>query len=283
MAWVQKFDNTYWTAMIGSWDAVNSEWDSSGDSLVLEVVGTWANNYNPSKVRITFTSTITELDTAGYNASGGYIWTESISAGTPTEINLTPPLTADIHYLDVFDISGLNTFIVTNIEFEETGSSSSSSSSISSSSSSSTSSTIICPPGVHGLKKVDWRNSVSEEFNKVVSDKDFCELLNYVADAAFPYIKDSGLIITQIGISPSGSEADDKYEAIWIPSGSNYYADVRHYMGTKYPYASALWDETTNEVIYPIEIEFLTTKELRVWSLYSKDMTLVVASRGNKG
>ena len=61
--WAEKFDDNYWEIAddigYGSWDAVNSEWDSelvpTVQYITLKDIGTWATNFRPSKIRVTFT------------------------------------------------------------------------------------------------------------------------------------------------------------------------------------------------------------------------------------
>jgi hypothetical protein len=176
-------------------------------------------------------------------------------------------------------------------------SSSSSSSSLSSSSisilSSSSESEQICDLGVHGLQRVSWGvfneniNTTPDPpvgYNKVVSDANLCDLLSYVADGVFPYSTDDKLIFKQIRIVPSGEESEVQYEAVWEPSGSNYYADIVHYMGVQYTYGATLWDEVTRKIYYPINIEYLDSKVLRIWvssSSVPHDSIIMIAGQGS--
>ncbi len=51
-----RTDNTYWTAMKGSWDG--SEWDSEpdlGEVVILEELGTWVDGYRPASIIVTYT------------------------------------------------------------------------------------------------------------------------------------------------------------------------------------------------------------------------------------
>lgn len=51
--WAAYFDNTYWSANIGSWDG--SKWlVGAADRIDLSPVGVWASGYRPTHVRITF-------------------------------------------------------------------------------------------------------------------------------------------------------------------------------------------------------------------------------------
>jgi hypothetical protein len=170
-------------------------------------------------------------------------------------------------------------------------SSSSSSSSVSSSSSSV--SETICTVGTHGLMKVTWgefdyswktTTDPPAGYNKVISNKNICDLLSYVADGAFPYSTDNKLIFKQIRIVEDGTESDIQYEAVWVPSGSIYYADIVHYMGVQHTYAATLWDTETKEIYYPIEINFIDSKTMRVWAASSSppnDSLLVIAGQGS--
>jgi len=168
---------------------------------------------------------------------------------------------------------------------------SSSSSSNSFSSSSSSESAITCDFGIHGLERVEWGESTSSstaadtEFNKVTSNANWCEMLSYIAEAAFPRGLDTDLIFKQIRIVEDGTESEVQYEAVWVPSAGLYYADIVHYMGHQYPYGSTLWDEVTKEIIYPVEIEFISSKYLRIWvepGSVPNDMTLVLAGQGSR-
>ena len=172
---------------------------------------------------------------------------------------------------------------------------SSSSNSSSSSISSSSESAITCDFGIHGLERVDWGESTvpsaaaNTEFNKVTSNANWCEMLSYIAEAAFPRGLDTDLIFKQIRIVEEGTESEVQYEAIWkfVPSAGLYYADIVHYMGVQFPYGSTLWDEDTDEIIYPVQIEFIGSKELRIWVVpedgsVPNDMTLVLAGQGSR-
>ena len=136
--------------------------------------------------------------------------------------------------------------------------------------------------GVHGLEALRWdypgSDSVSAS-NKVLSNNVFCDLMDYVADAAFPYVDTPGLIFKQIKIQAVADPIE--YTAVWTASGSDYYANVRHYMNFQTPYASTLWDVTTKQIIEPSSIQFLSAKELRVWSATDDNMIIVIAHQGN--
>ena len=169
-------------------------------------------------------------------------------------------------------------------------SSSSSSSSNSSSSSSSSTSTPHCTLDVHGLERVKWgplapsAAVIDTNYNKVISDENICELLRYVADGVFPYSIDNKLIFKQIRIVEEGTESEVQYEATWVLSAGNYYADIVHYMGVQYTYGATLWDEVTREIYYPIEIEYIDSKILRIWVSQSSvphDSIIMIAGQGS--
>ena len=53
--WESKFDDTHWSIVNGVWNG--SAWDSVGSPFALiwlQTIGTWANGYAPTKVRLTF-------------------------------------------------------------------------------------------------------------------------------------------------------------------------------------------------------------------------------------
>jgi len=64
--WISKFNNTYWSATTGSWSgsAWLPQWsDGSRQLLTIEPIGTWAQNYRPTHIRVTFASdTLPDLD-----------------------------------------------------------------------------------------------------------------------------------------------------------------------------------------------------------------------------
>ena len=115
--WFEHFDNSDWTAALGTWDT--DHWDSADVTVwhILQVVvsGTWRDSYRPTKMRITYTGepivsiTLTDSDSQpiGEYGGAGYI--------SGTEIDLT---------FGSYDIVGLTcltdsraAFVVTNIEF----------------------------------------------------------------------------------------------------------------------------------------------------------------------
>jgi len=133
MGWVSHFDNNDWEidpeTAVGSWSG--SDWDSgdylgSFEVLSLSVIGTWADSYRPTKFRITFTGatdiafglvdidgeTIAEEGVPGeyLYQSGEEITTDFVTYGL------------DLFVLFIIAADG-DTFTVTNIEFEEAGSS----------------------------------------------------------------------------------------------------------------------------------------------------------------
>jgi len=154
----------------------------------------------------------------------------------------------------------------------------------------------ITPPSagnswVHQLQQVQWgegtsvSDSANTDLNKVTSNANWCEMLSYIAEAAFPRGLDTDLIFKQIRIVEEGTESEVQYEAVWVPSAGLYYADIVHYMGHQYPYGSTLWDEVKKEIIYPVEIEFISSKYLRIWvqpGSVPNDMTLVLAGQGSR-
>ena len=114
--WVQKLDNTFWEPVggYGAWDG--TKWVDTGPSnIVLAAIGTWANGYRPTKVRITYTSSEDEpmiflVEALSTTIGGG--------GGPPI------PAVGDITFVGE-NIASLNMVIpfgvinVTNIEFLE--------------------------------------------------------------------------------------------------------------------------------------------------------------------
>jgi len=122
--WEEYFANSYWEINtdfnLGTWDAVNSEWDSETDSgvevLELKDIGTWTNKYKPDKIRITFTGatevTFFLIDSDGNiiankGALGHYIYT----SGEEIELRLVG------YNIDRLQLLGANVYSVTKIEF----------------------------------------------------------------------------------------------------------------------------------------------------------------------
>jgi len=53
MGWEAHFDNTNWSAVVGSWSGTKWEPDMLG-GLTLNRTGTWTEDYRPTKIRVTF-------------------------------------------------------------------------------------------------------------------------------------------------------------------------------------------------------------------------------------
>lgn len=120
--WVEHFDNNDWSVLdgIGSWSS--NTWIPSvfgGNTYILNigVIGSWATSYRPTKMRITFTGSIT----CNYNCrisdtDNGGIWdadSDPISSGQ--ELTLTFG-SYDIYSLS---LSSSSNFTVTDIGFYE--------------------------------------------------------------------------------------------------------------------------------------------------------------------
>lgn len=54
VGWQSIFDNTHWEAYpgYGSWNASEQRWDHTGGYIYLSVIGTWADLYRPTHVRV---------------------------------------------------------------------------------------------------------------------------------------------------------------------------------------------------------------------------------------
>lgn len=110
-AWSAYFDNTVWSANQGSWSG--SDWDSSGNSVILDELGTWVEGFRPTNIRITFTgsggllSAVQGTDT-GF---GAYVNTSNVTSGQSLALSFSSN--------DILDIGmfGSSAFTVTNIEF----------------------------------------------------------------------------------------------------------------------------------------------------------------------
>ena len=142
MGWVAHFDNSDWNPIYGTWDG--SEWDSELDEfelIILQELGSWASEYRPTKIRITFTD-VASVALEIVDTDGNTIGSDATySSGQELDIDFDE-YALDLDYIQIVDST--TSFSITNIEFDEGGSSSSSSSSsysesVSSSSSSSSS------------------------------------------------------------------------------------------------------------------------------------------------
>jgi hypothetical protein len=51
--WVEYFDNSIWSPNMGSWDAGNQEWDSTGGQVLLFDILPWAVGFRPTGCRVT--------------------------------------------------------------------------------------------------------------------------------------------------------------------------------------------------------------------------------------
>jgi hypothetical protein len=131
MEWVSTyFNNTRWkiepTLHMGWWDTTNSRWSSElyyDDDyyVVLSNLGTWTNNYRPTKSRVTFTTasgnhvddiTFHILDSR-WKQIGSSDFDPPYNSGDPLDLNF---FDTDIKYLVIG--KGYRNYL-TNIEFLE--------------------------------------------------------------------------------------------------------------------------------------------------------------------
>lgn len=145
-AWVTKTDDSVWEINTdltegeqGEWDSDNSEWDSTTSAspsfhrVLLYPVGTWNDDYRPTKLRATV-----DCSEAGIfgiimiaTRQGGYNTIISSVEDSPVESGENVIEIDDLDFSSSLDIERLNfadftdptatmTFSVTKIEFQET-------------------------------------------------------------------------------------------------------------------------------------------------------------------
>jgi hypothetical protein len=110
--WVTHFDNTEWAASTGSWDG--SKWVGNPTSLTLSPIGTWTDNYRPTKIRLATNvgDLIFQLEDTDSNTIADAFFYVSL---TPVIIDWSNNLDIDVFNF-VIDSGTLN---ITNIEFLE--------------------------------------------------------------------------------------------------------------------------------------------------------------------
>jgi len=55
--WLERFDNTFWSPLSGSWNSSLKYWIPGGDNrLVLEASGSWPDSFRPSLMKVTYDS-----------------------------------------------------------------------------------------------------------------------------------------------------------------------------------------------------------------------------------
>jgi hypothetical protein len=120
LGWSPHFNNTQWSASIGSWDG--SEWDSAGayGEIQLDESGTWNVGYRPTKCRVTtyVASLLNYVDFAMKDKNGNWVASDqfNLAAGEHTyEFNMTF-VGFDLDYLYIASNSP-GSFSVRNIEF----------------------------------------------------------------------------------------------------------------------------------------------------------------------
>ena len=117
--WTQYFDNTKWTALIGSWSG--SDWDSadqgpSGDVIKLQDTGAWTSSYRPTKIRFSSSaSPLLELRLKDSNSD-----TILLQANPAENTGYTITFGSfDIDELEIIRVFGAGAWSLTNIEFLE--------------------------------------------------------------------------------------------------------------------------------------------------------------------
>ena len=103
--WESKFDNNYWEGWYG--DAGDTEWTGSAwksaswyYEIHLKVIGTWAANYRPTKVKLTLSKDISGPDQVFVRDNASNIIGSSSSGYiSGSEINLSFASTGDIYEL----------------------------------------------------------------------------------------------------------------------------------------------------------------------------------------
>lgn len=121
LPWEVRFDNTYWDALAApapgvTWDGSKYFVTASGPSQYgLERIGTWANGYKPTKIRVTFTLTAGTVD---FNLTGVFPSWGTITNQTSgmVEWSISYP-GMDIYRLYFSGMDAGATLEITNIEF----------------------------------------------------------------------------------------------------------------------------------------------------------------------
>ena len=110
--WVSHFDNTEWAASTGSWDG--SKWVGNPTSLTLSPIGTWADSYRPTKMRLVTNvgNLIFQVDDTDSNAIADAFFYVSL---TPVTIDFSNNFDIDT-FSGVIDSGTLN---ISSIEFLE--------------------------------------------------------------------------------------------------------------------------------------------------------------------
>ena len=118
-SWTAFFSNSYWTALVGSWNV--NKWDAALGGrpntykVSLAVAGTWMNAFRPTKIRVAhdFGSpcTLTLIST------GANTICTSASYSSGDELTLDWTNNEDIYSLTIDSGQDVSGFSVTNIEF----------------------------------------------------------------------------------------------------------------------------------------------------------------------
>lgn len=122
MGWVQHFDDTKWEPIFTNWAWDGTKWVANPATWfpVLTVIGTWADAYRPTKVRIAFTGSPDYMRVAD-GANFAHYVNDSYASGIEVDLDWTDQgahVMTDIYGLTVgFIASAIRT--ITNIEFYE--------------------------------------------------------------------------------------------------------------------------------------------------------------------
>ena len=113
-AFEDKTAEANWTAILGTWDGINSEWDSqltTANWIQIAASGVWYLNYRPTKARITFTGP--EQIAFGVNDQSDVVLYDGIiSSGDTVSLSWASD---DIKLLLFYNIA--DSYSVTKIEF----------------------------------------------------------------------------------------------------------------------------------------------------------------------
>lgn len=129
------------------------------------------------------------------------------------------------------------------------------------------------PTSAHNLEHVDINDYSNTDYNKVVSNF----LLNdmYYRTGSTITITASGSTVSYIGINPEGG-ASPAWASSPVTSAGDYYADVTHSLGNKYPVAS-VWRVSDRKMVKPI-IEGIDDNTIRIY--VNEDVLMILSVVG---
>ena len=115
--WHSYFDDTCWTPMWGWWNPTFERWETDWYELLLYDIGTWANGYRPSIIRISGTQTnggILVLRNNDGEIMNQNPYTPYVLGSEETLIFESEAPGKDIKSLNIYQV---DTLYVDNIEF----------------------------------------------------------------------------------------------------------------------------------------------------------------------